>query len=318
MARYANILNDDAWKVVIFTPGNEELMSRMLEVLLPGRRISHLEFRPTEQHGLAISDKISNFDAVCTSDTGEMFIVEMQGLQQDSYADRMLCYASFPIRMQLEQKLKDVHEGRAKPMDYGLLPIYVVSFVNFAIGHEHADVLEEGLVSRYCICSPRTGEVMTESLQFVYLELGRLDAKLGEQAKCKSTLEQLAYSLKYMKELAECPREFTDDLFPLLFKASEYAGMDVSKQMQVTQIMRTELDRIAENNFARKQGLAEGLARGEAKGRAEGLAKGLAEGLEQARAEMVREMSAAGLSMEQMVRISHLPQEKVRAILDKS
>ena len=27
--------------------------------------------------------------------------------------------------------------------------------------------------------------------------------------------------------------------------------------------MRTELDRIAENNFARKQGLAEGLARGE-------------------------------------------------------
>ena len=74
--------------------------------------------------------------------------------------------------------------------------------------------------------------------------------------------------------------------------------MDVSKQMQVTQIMRTELDRIAENNFARKQGLAEGL--------------------EQARAEMVHEMSAAGLSMEQMVRISHLPQEKVRAILDKS
>ena len=45
--------------------------------------------------------------------------------------------------------------------------------------------------------------------------------------------------------------------------------MDVSKQMQVTQIMRTELNRIAENNFARKQGLAEGLARGEAKGRAE-------------------------------------------------
>ena len=49
--------------------------------------------------------------------------------------------------------------------------------------------------------------------------------------------------------------------------------MDVSKQMQVTQIMRTELDRIAENNFARKQGLAEGLARGEAKGRAEGRAE---------------------------------------------
>ena len=115
MARYANILNDDAFKVIIFTPGNEELMARMLEVLLPGKTIRSLEFRPTEQHGLAISDKISNIDAVCTSDTGEMFIVEMQGLPQNSYADRMLCYASFPIRMQLGQKLKDLKPAVCLP-----------------------------------------------------------------------------------------------------------------------------------------------------------------------------------------------------------
>ena len=260
MARYANILNDDAWKVVIFTPGNEDLMARMLEVLLPGKKISSLVFRPTEQHGLAVSDKISNFDAVCTSDTGEMFIVEMQGLGQNSYADRMLCYASFPIRMQLEQKLKDIHEGKAKPMDYGLLPIYVVSFVNFAIEHRDEDILQEGLISRYCICSPRTGEMMTDSLQFVYLELGRLKAKLGEANQCKSLVEQLAYSLKYMRELEECPKPFEDKLFSLLFQASEYANLDVRKQMQVSEIMRTELDRIAENNYAREQGKAEGKA----------------------------------------------------------
>jgi len=73
MARYANILNDDAFKVIIFSPGNEELMARMIEVLLPGKRIHSLEFRPAEQHGLGVSEKISNFDAVCTSDTGELF-----------------------------------------------------------------------------------------------------------------------------------------------------------------------------------------------------------------------------------------------------
>ena len=259
MARYANILNDDAFKVIIFTPGNEELMARMIEVLLPGKTIRSLEFRPTEQHGLAISDKISNFDAVCTSDTGEMFIVEMQGLPQNSYADRMVCYASFPIRMQLEQKLKDIHEGRAKPMDYGLLPIYVVSFVNFAVDHQDKAILQDGLISRYCICSPRTGEVMTDSLQFVFLELGRLEAKLGEDGKCRSLTEQLAYSLKYMRELEECPKAFEDKLFSLLFRASEYAILDVQKQMQVSTIMRTELDRIAENNYAWEKGREETL-----------------------------------------------------------
>ena len=254
MARYANILNDDAWKVVIFTPGNEELMSRMLEVLIPGKKISKLEFRPTEQHGLAVSDKISNFDAVCTSDTGEMFIVEMQGLPQNSYADRMLCYASFPIRMQLAQKLRDIHDGKVKPMDYSLLPIYVVSFVNFSIGHEKEEILEDGLVSRYGICSPTTGEVMTDVLHFVYLELGRLKVKFGNPEQCTSIVEQLAYSLKYMQELTECPKEFADSLFPLLFEASEFANMGIDKQFKVSEIMRTELDRIAENNYAREQG----------------------------------------------------------------
>ena len=264
MARYANILNDDAWKVVIFTPGNEELMARMLEILLPGKNIRKLEFRPTEQHGLAVSDKIANFDAVCTSDTGEMFIVEMQGLPQNSYADRMLCYASFPIRMQLAQKLKDIHDGKARPMDYGLLPIYVVSFVNFAIAHEGEKILEDGLVSRYGICSPTTGEVMTDSLHFVFLELGRLKVKLGKPEQCVSIVEQLAYSLKYMQELAECPKEFADSLFPLLFEASEFANLGIDKQLKVSEIMRTELDRIAENNYAREQGLAQGKAEGEA------------------------------------------------------
>ena len=247
-----------------------------------------------------VKDKISNFDAVCTSDTGEMFIVEMQGLAQNSYADRMVCYASFPIRMQLEQKLKDLHEGKGKPMDYGLLPIYVVSFVNFAIDHRDKAILQDGLISRYCICSPRTGEVMTDSLQFVYLELGRLEAKLGEDGKCRSLTEQLAYSLKYMRELDECPKAFENKLFSLLFRASEYANLDVQKQMQVSTIMRTELDRIAENNYALEKGRAEGKAEGMAEGRAEGKAEGMAE--------MAVRLRALGVK-EELIQAALEPQE---------
>lgn len=262
MSRYANILNDDAFKVVIFTPGNEKLMARMLEVLLPGKKIKELVFRPTEQHGLAVSDKISNFDAVCTSQTDEMFIVEMQGLPQNSYADRMVSYASFPIRMQLEQKLKDIRDGKKKPMDCSLLPIYVVSFVNFTITHEHDAILHDGLVSSYRICSPETGELMTEALYFAFLELDRLKVPFGHADLCKNLTEQLAYSMKYMSKLTECPKEFQDCLFPMLFQATEYANMNVDKQLEVTRIMRTEIDRLAENEYARQQGEKQGLEQG--------------------------------------------------------
>ena len=39
-------------------------------------------------------------------------------------------------------------------------------------------------------------------------------------------------------------------MFKLLFEASEFANMGIDKQMKVSEIMRTELDRIAENNYA--------------------------------------------------------------------
>ena len=43
-------------------------------------------------------------------------------------------------------------------------------------------------------------------------------------------------------------------------RASEYANLDVRKQLQVSEIMRTELDRIAENNYAREEGMKQGKA----------------------------------------------------------
>lgn len=286
MTKYVNILNDDAFKVVIFTPGNEELLARMIEIVIPGMHIKQLVFQPTEQHGLAISDKISNFDAVCTSESGEMFIVEMQCLPQESYADRMLCYASFPIRMQLERKLKEIHDGRRRPMDYSLMPIYVLSFINFRIGHEDDGILQEGLVSSYKICSPKTGEVMTDALYFGFVELGRLEAPFGRPEQCKTVAEQLAYSMKYMNRLSECPKEFEDRLFPLLFRASAYANMNVKQQQEVTHIMRTELDRIAENEYARKQGVKEGREEGRKEGR------------EEAEKAMARKMKEKGIDKE--------------------
>ena len=137
-------------------------------------------------------------------------------------------------------------------------------------------------------------------LLFVYLELGRLKAKLGEDKQCKSIVEQLAYSLKYMRELEECPRAFEDSLFPLLFRASEYANLDVQKQMQVSQIMRTELDRIAENNYAREQGLKQGLAEGEAKGKAEEK-RAMAKKFRELKVEPAIISQATGLSEEEIL-----------------
>lgn len=265
MSRYANILFDDSFKVVVGTPGNEGLLIKIIELLIPEKRIKTLVLRDKENHGLSVSDKVTIFDMFCTSETGEQFIVEMQHSPQNSYADRMLCYATYPIRSQLASKLSQrrekVERGEAlDKMDYGLHPVYVVSILNFSIPHSSPEALENGLISRYDIRNTRCEERMTGALQFVYLELGRLQAKLGEDDKCKTILEQFAYSTKYMHELTERPEGFEDDLLIDLFNASEFANWDVQKQTEYDSVMRTELDIIAEKNYAHESGHAEGKA----------------------------------------------------------
>ena len=304
MARYANILFDDTFKVVVCAPENERLLIKIIELLIPGKHIKSLVLKDKENHGLSISDKVTIFDMFCTSETGEQFIVEMQHSPQRNFADRMLCYATYPIRNQLAAKFaarkERIERGEAlEKMDYGLFPVYVVSIVNFSIPHKEEKSLEGGLVSRYDVRNPASGELMTESLHFVYLELGRLKARLGESAKCKTLLEQFVYSTKYMHEIKERPEGFDDPLLIDLYNASEFANWSPDKQAKYYRTMRTELDIIAEKAYAREEGLAEGRAEGRAE---EKIAL---------TAEHVRKMKAEGISPEVIGRITGLDAEEL-------
>ena len=49
--KYANILFDDAFKVVVCSPEHESLLIRIIELLVPGKSISRLKFRDKENHG---------------------------------------------------------------------------------------------------------------------------------------------------------------------------------------------------------------------------------------------------------------------------
>ena len=77
--------------MVICNPENERLLIQIIELLIPGKHISGITFTDKEKHGLVISEKVVNFDLLCTdSDTGEEFLVEVQNAQQNSFQDRVL------------------------------------------------------------------------------------------------------------------------------------------------------------------------------------------------------------------------------------
>ena len=300
--RYAFLLFDSTFKVVVCNPENEKLLIEILELLLPGKKISHIYYTNKENHGLVVSEKNVIFDMLCTdAKTGEEFLVELQNAPQSSFQDRVLTYATYPIREQTALRLARIRNGEnLDRMDYSLKPVYVISLINFSLEHESTEALEDGYICRYELRNRHNAELMTPALNFVFVEMGRLDLKANEPDKCRTLLEKFIFSLKYMHLMKEPPAGFTDPLLDRLYKATELASMTIATREFYDHNMRTELDIIAERDYARRvaiaDGRAEGRAEGLAKGRAEGLAQGKAEGLAQGKAEGLAQGKAEGLA----------------------
>jgi len=66
--------------------------------------------------------------------------------------------------------------------------------------------------------------------------------------------------------------------------------------------MRTELDRIAENNYAREEGLRQGLE------------QGLEQGQASMRKEVIRKFLVFGLSPEDIAKALEIPEEEVLSL----
>lgn len=95
-----------------------------------------------------------------------------------------------------------------------------------------------------------------------------------------------------MSHLEACPACFEDDPFlKMLLEAAEIANLSVDQQMQLERIMRTEIDRVAEINYARKEGRAEGKA--------------------EARITAAQSLLAAGISLDTLIRALQLTEEEI-------
>lgn len=85
--KYAYLLSDAAFKVVVCIPENEQLLIEILELLIPGKHIESITFVNKEMHGLVISEKNANFDLLCKDrDSGEEFSGPDAGVRYLSYS----------------------------------------------------------------------------------------------------------------------------------------------------------------------------------------------------------------------------------------
>lgn len=144
----------------------------------------------------------------------------------------------------------------------------------------------------------RTGELMTDRLNFVFLEIDRFDKP---QEACISFEERFLYMMKNLP-IADVPVLWEEDpYFQTMLEEAEFARMSRAEQERYKKRLKMG-DYKNQIDYAVQRGHAAGLAEGQA---------------EEARA-VARRMLAEGLSPEIVSKCTELSAKQVRALPNKS
>ena len=272
IGRYARIIMDDWFKRTFGTEPNKGLLIMLLKELIPEHDIKDLTYVQQEHINPFPGKKDALIDVECVDTDGTRFIVEMQVARQRFFYERSLFYSTFGIQQQVE---------KSSSMDYGFPPVYFVGFMDFSL-HEGS-----------------TGEEMTGSLHFVFLELTNCRKALTPEA---TLLDNFCYALHNMEHLTDRPEELKEEIFKRLFKTAEIATFTPEERIKYENDMTTERDIQNYISYAREKGLEEGMEKGREEGREEG------------RIEAARNMLADEISIDLVAKYTGLSIEQVKEL----
>lgn len=280
---------DFGFKTLFGTERNINLLRRMLEMVFKCS-IPDITFINIEHLGETEEDRRAYFDVACRAADKREFIVEVQLKKQEFFPERAVYYSTFPITSQAPT-------GR---WNYNFQPVYFLGLINFDMRHlEPSKADPEQFIHYYSILDEKTGELMTDRLRYVFLEVGRFDKALED---CHGFEEQFLYVMKNLSTFAARPKGLDGSYFDEFFKAATFASLTAEDKQTYRKTMGTINDYLNTIDYAREEGRMEGLA----------------EGQEKERETMARRMLAKGFPVETVAEVSELTEDQIKALLTRS
>ena len=268
--KYADLLDDDVFKLVFGRESTKDVMTEFLNQVIPDRKIVDLEFIDKEMHPVERDAKGVVYDMFCKTDSGARIIVEVQRRKQPFYPERAIYYSTFQIQRQVE----------AGADSYDFLPVYVVNIMNFKMDNREDDT---NVKTIYRLYEENSHRLLTDRITFIFIELPRFRKSVYELDG--NVLEGMYFCFKNMAVLDNRPKVLTHSVFNKIFEASELYNMDKVTRDKVIHKMTTERDLRNQMAYARQEAISEGRAEGYAEGHAEGRKEGREEGHEEGRKE---------------------------------
>lgn len=136
---------------------------------------------------------------------------------------------------------------------YDFPSVYFIGLMDFSL-HEASD----RVLFRYDLRERMSGELMTDRIQYIFLELPNCRTVSPES----TVLEKFCYAHHNLETLPGKPKGFEGELFRLLFETAEIATFTPQEKIRLENDMRTERDLRNQMAYARESGVEEGLEEG--------------------------------------------------------
>ena len=249
-ARYIDPMVDWSFKRIFGSEVNKDILIEFLKVIFPDMGITDISCIPTEQLGIMEEDRKAVFDVLCRTADGKEFLVEMQRGAQRHFFERALFYTSFPIMKQGRKSLaEEKKEDGGRPWNFRLDGVFFLGVLNFK--YEDDELTEH----RYRLREATTGKLMTDKLEFVFVEVAKFDKN---ESELETDLDRWLYMLKNLSGLLERPAALRDRIFGRIFDVAEFASLDDDDKKKYINAMNTERDTYNQIEYAREQGIARG------------------------------------------------------------
>ena len=300
-SKYIDLMVDWSFKKIFGTEVNKDILIEFLKVIFPQYAISDITYVPTEQLGIMEDDRKAIFDVLCRTVDGKTFLVEMQRGYQKHFFERALFYTSFPIMKQGKKALAEEAKGN-KPWDFSLDGVFFLGILNFK--YEDDEMTEH----RYRLMEATSKKLMTDKLEFVFVEVEKFDK--GED-ELETDLDKWLYLLKNMSNLLGRPERLRDRIFTKLFDVAELAQLDDKDRTNYIKAMNTERDTYNQIEYARESGREEGREEGHKVGKEEGLKEGREEGAKQKSCDIAKRMLEKGIDIETISELIGLTEKEI-------
>lgn len=279
---FVDLTSDFGFKTILANEANKDVLLELLRQLVPDEDIAKIEHIDKEKKARTKAGKSVAFDVYCKTADGKRIIIEMQNKSQKFFLSRSIFYSTFAVQDQLKRGLKD----------YDFAPVYMISFVCEDIPEFKG---RTNIITRVNLCTREDNLFVADNLNYIYIELKKF-TKTEADLSAEDVLDGLLYSIKNMATLKAMPQKLRTPLFQRLYEASRFAAMNALEQYKYIKKMTTKEDIKAQMHWEREQGREEGR--------------------EGERHKIVNNMSAHGLSEDEIAKCIGVSLEEVRRLLN--